>query len=173
MTYPCHRCQNITRSEFDSSTEKIACIHCDHEVELPENVLRDDKLQRCLVCPSEELYVRKDFPQQLGVTIVVIGLVTSCIPWYNHDWYGTFAVLFVTALIDAALYAVKGNLLQCYRCHAQYRGIEGIDEQKPFDLEVHERHRQQVARLKQAEQAARNQEASAGQQPTDEIVERT
>ena len=101
--------------------------------------------------PAKNCILRKDFPQRLGVTIVFIGLGISCIPWYNHNWYGTFAVLFATALIDAVLYAVKGNLLQCYRCHAQYRHVAGIDDHAPFDLEIHERHRQQLARLKEAE----------------------
>lgn len=151
VLYACHNCGFATRAEFDGETPAVRCRHCDHEVELPRGTVADGQLERCVVCPSDELYVRKDFPQQVGVTIVFIGLAISCIPWYYHNWFGTFAVLFATALIDAALYAVKGNLLQCYRCHSQYRDVPGIDDHLPFDLEVHERHRQQLARLKDAE----------------------
>ena len=44
-------------------------------------------LRRCLVCPSTDLFVRKDFPQRLGVAIVVVGIVGSSIAWgYSlHD----------------------------------------------------------------------------------------
>ncbi len=117
---------------------------------MPSDVLADGEIHRCLVCPSKELFVRKNFPQGLGVTIVAVGLLASCIPWYFHQWYTTFAILFATALIDVILYVTVGNLLQCYRCHTQYREVAGLDEHKPFDLEVHERHRQQLARLKEA-----------------------
>ena len=62
----------------------------------------------------------------------------------------TYAVLFATALIDVVLYLAVGNLLQCYRCQAQYRGLGGLEGHQPFDLETHEKHRQQTIRLKQA-----------------------
>ncbi len=61
----------------------------------------------------------------------------------------TYAILFVMALIDVLLYVLVGNLLQCYRCQAQYRGVAGLEGRERFHLETHERHRQQVARLKQ------------------------
>ncbi len=94
--------------------------------------------------------MRKDFPQGLGVTIVTVGLAASCVPWYFHNWYGTFALLFATALLDVVLYLVMGDMLQCYRCHAQYREAPGLDKHEAFRLETHERHRQQRARLANA-----------------------
>jgi hypothetical protein len=38
-------------------------------------------------------------------------------------------------------------VLNCYRCQAQYRDVPGLENHGGFDLETHERHRQQVARL--------------------------
>jgi hypothetical protein len=45
------------------------------------------------------------------------------------------------------LYQLVGFALVCYRCHAHYRGVRGLDSHAPFRLETHERYRQQAARL--------------------------
>jgi hypothetical protein len=93
------------------------------------------------------LFVRKDFPQRLGVAIVVLGFAISCVTWnlYLTNW--TFAVLFATAIIDFVLFAVVGESLTCYRCGAQYRQLAGLKDYRGFDLETHERYRQEAARL--------------------------
>ena len=65
----------------------------------------------------------------------------------------TFGILFATALIDVVLYLTVGNLLQCYRCQAQYRGVPGLENHEPFDLETHEKHRQQRLGLGKQERA--------------------
>jgi len=107
-----------------------------------------DRIERCLVCPSSELFARKDFPQKLGVALVVIGFVASSVAWANYQVFWTFAILFATALVDLVLYLVMGESLTCYRCHAQYRGAQEIERHGGFDLETHERYRQLAARLK-------------------------
>ena len=108
----------------------------------------DDASQpaRCVTCPSTELFVRKDFPQRLGVAIVVAGFAASSVAWYHHLVFWTFGILFFTALIDVLLYLIMGNVLECYRCHAQYRGLSALTGHAGFDLEIHERYRQQAAR---------------------------
>ncbi len=111
-------------------------------------------MQRCLVCPSTDLFVRKDFPQRVGVLIVTVGIIGSSIAWYHADLLWTFGILFATALIDVLLYTFVGDALMCYRCQAQYRGVAEMDAHGMFDLETHERHRQLTARLQSAERAA-------------------
>ena len=149
VTFACPNCEQTARAEFDERSSALACSHCTEQRKIPNGAVTAEGISRCLVCPSEELYLRKDFPQGLGVSIVVIGLAASCIPWYFHNWYGTFAILFATALIDVVLYVVMGDMLQCYRCHAQYRGAPGPGTHGDFSLETHEKHRQQLARLSQ------------------------
>jgi hypothetical protein len=95
--------------------------------------------------------MRKDFSQSLGVAIVVCGAVVSSIFWAYRMPFWTYGVLFATALIDVVLYVTVSNVLQCYRCQAQYRGVPGLENHGGFDLETHEKHRQQRIRL--AEQA--------------------
>jgi len=102
------------------------------------------------MCGCRELYVRKDFSQRLGLTIVVAAMILSSITWGFHWRYATYGILFAAALFDVTLYFSVGNLLQCYRCRAEYRGLSGLDEREPFNLETHEKFRQQAARLAEA-----------------------
>jgi hypothetical protein len=80
---------------------------------------------------------------------VAVGLGMSCIPWYFQWWYATYAILFGTAMLDLVLYMTMGNMVECYRCHAQYRGVAEIEKHEKFDLETFEKYRQEEARLKQ------------------------
>jgi hypothetical protein len=105
------------------------------------------QVARCVACPSTELFVRKDFPQRLGVGIVLAGFAASTVAWFYHQVLWSFAILFATALIDVFLYLVMGNVLECYRCHAQYRGLDSLRGHAGFDLEIHEKYRQQAARM--------------------------
>jgi hypothetical protein len=107
----------------------------------------DGKLCRCLVCPSTDLFVRKDFPQRLGVAVVVLGIVASSVAWGYSLPILTFGILLATALLDVVLFLVVPDALMCYRCGAQYRHAEGMDRHGAFSLETHERHRQHSARM--------------------------
>ena len=133
------------------ATDPLSCPHCKSRLAVPEGAWHEGQLTRCLVCPSTDLFVRKDFPQGLGVAIVVLGFAVSCVTWYLYLVTATFAVLFATALADLALYWIVGDSLVCYRCGARYRDVDDIDQHAHFDLETHERHRQHAARLAQAE----------------------
>ena len=147
VTYACPRCESTIRGAWDADTAGIVCSHCQLAILPPAEALDQGRLRRCLVCPSTELFVRKDFPQRLGVAIVVAGFIASSVAWYYYMTYLTFGILFATALFDVLLLALVGNSLVCYRCGAEYRDVEGIEEHGAFNLETHERYRQQAARL--------------------------
>lgn len=165
VTYACPVCHEGTRAEFDSHTHQLTCNACAQELTVPADAVDGSRVRRCLVCPSADLFVRKDFPQRLGVLIVLVGIVGSSIAWYYAQLYWTFGILFVTALVDVLLYTLVGDALMCYRCQAQYRGVAEMDSHGMFDLETHERHRQLSARLKLASATAATREhAAAGQQ---------
>jgi hypothetical protein len=149
VTFRCPHCDATTRASFDYGGNELVCPECAAELGRAE-ASAGTALERCLICPSTELYVRKDFSQKLGVTIVVIGFVLSSIAWYYRQPMLTYGILFATALIDVVLYIAVPNLLQCYRCHAQYRGLPELNGHEPFSLETHERYRQLEIRLGQA-----------------------
>ena len=74
----------------------------------------------------------------------------------SDDETRTIPILMVTALIDVVLFLFVGEILECYRCHAQYEGVAGLEDHTGFDLEVHEKHRQQLARLSMSAQETQN-----------------
>ena len=147
VTFACPACGGGTRQAFDAATRSLACPHCGQEIKTPAGGVAGDRVKRCLVCPSTDLFVRKDFPQRVGVLIVAVGIIGSSIAWNYTNLPWTFGILFATALADLALFALVGSALMCYRCGAQYRGTAQMDAHGPFNLETHEKYRQLAARL--------------------------
>jgi hypothetical protein len=162
ITYACPSCDATVSHAGVETAPSLACPHCHAVVAVPSDAIAWTNaaggvaepgtglpvLRRCLVCPSTELFARKDFPQRLGVGIVVAGFAASCVTWAWQLLVPTFAILFGTALIDVCLYLLMPECLTCYRCAARYRGAGGTHG--GFDLETHERHRQQRIRLREA-----------------------
>src|SRR5262245_56055532 len=148
VTFACPQCEQTAQARLPAETPRadtpaadtdaVVCPHCRARLATPRGAFDGGQLRRCVVCPSTDLYVRKDFPQRLGVTLVVIGFVASCVTWHYYAIYWTFGILFATALVDVLLYVICGEALQCYRCGAIYRDVPGIDEHAPFSLDVHE-----------------------------------
>lgn len=151
VTFRCPACDQPSVAEFGSDTAGINCIRCGAKFSIPPGSVTEKQVTQCLICPSTELFIRKDFPQVLGVVIVVLAAVISSVFWYLHKHWWTYGTLFTAAFIDLVLYICVGNQLQCYRCQAQYRGVPGLDNHEPFDLETHEKYRQQAIRLAEAE----------------------
>ena len=147
VTFACPRCERPGRVDLAASAASLDCPNCPTQLDIPAGAIVDGRLCRCLACPSTELFVRKDFPQSLGVAIVAFGVITSSIAWYFRWVNAAFAMLFLSALIDVILYQIVGQALVCYRCNAHYRLLDGLDGHEPFNLETHERFRQEAARL--------------------------
>jgi len=149
VDFRCPHCEQTVSAEFEVTSRELACPVCGAVWPIPEGVASEGRLRQCLVCSSKELFVRKDFSQRLGVAIVVAGIVGSSIFWALRMPFWTYGVLFATAAVDVVLYFTVGNVLQCYRCNAQYRGVPGLENHGGFDLETHEKYRQQRLRLEQ------------------------
>lgn len=149
ITFLCPHCHTACRVELADGTDEFRCAHCGQIFHVSDGAIDHGRLARCLVCPSADLFARKDFPQRIGVGLVVLGLGSSCVAWGFHHMILTFVILFATAMVDLILYLLVPNALMCYRCGAQYRGTADLESHGPFNLETHERHRQQKARLEQ------------------------
>lgn len=160
VTYVCPGCgrTTIARTAGEAAASQpedpIVCTACGRGITPPPGALRGGRVARCLLCPSTDLFVRKDFPQRLGVWIVVVGFAASCVAWGMRELVWTFGILFATAAVDVALYLFMPDCLACYRCGARYRGPQVTADHLPFDLEVHERERQGLARARRMGQAA-------------------
>ena len=180
VSFTCAECQTLVCVDVSPDDKSLCCPDCQRRWVIPPEAFGSsdndsspdiktgpaEQLQQCLACPCVDLFVRKDFPQRLGVLIVVVGLGMSCIFYSFHMLIWTFGALFATALVDLVLYSIVGNVLECYRCQAQYRDVEGLDSFSPFELETFERHRQMAARFADA---GATQQGQAQQEPAGEL----
>jgi hypothetical protein len=127
------------------------CRGCGHARALRPEAFDNLGLRACPLCATDDLYVQKDFPQGLGLAIVVAGFVVSTVFWYLDRPVPALGVLLVSALVDMALYYLVPDVTICYRCLSQYRGDRSNPggRYRPFDLAVGERYRQERLRIAQ------------------------
>ena len=118
----CPACHTGMYQASIENASSLTCPACGQSIAIPQGAIQvaeqnaHPRLVRCLVCPSTELFVRKNFPQRLGIAIVIAGLVASCVAWGYRDLFWTFGILFSTALLDVILFFVVPDCLTCYRC---------------------------------------------------------
>ena len=114
-------------------------------------------------CATEDLYVQKDFPQGLGLLIVIVGFASAPSSGIFERPIPAYVVLLASALLDMVLYYRVPDVTICYRCLSQYRGVRSNTEGRfnPFDLAIGERYRQERLRVEQL----RKQGASANSPP--------
>jgi hypothetical protein len=109
----------------------------------PEGV----RLRGCAACGNAELYKMKGFPHWLGLTVLTAACVTFLVlNAYRLQWWA-WAVLLASAALDGLLYLAVRDVVVCYRCGARHAGL-GYSGNKPFELTVHERYRQERMRLR-------------------------
>jgi predicted nucleic acid-binding Zn-ribbon protein len=160
LTHACRSCGAVSRVPDVESVRELHCAACGDVRAVPDRALRDG-LAACPCCGCDDFYRQKDFPQALGLVIVVVGFAISTVFWYYERPLWTYAILLASALLDMVLYYKVPNVTICYRCLAQYRG-PGANPGgafAPFDLGVGERYRQERLRV---EEHRRNARADVG-----------
>ena len=99
-------------------------------------------LESCPQCECRDLFIRKDFPQKLGLAIVAgaaIGfLVLSADP---HRVYLGVWLLAGAVVIDALLYLFVPKITVCYRCRAEFRKMPLNPRHEGFELSIGEKYR--------------------------------
>jgi hypothetical protein len=162
ITFVCPNCERRSSADLATDANSFECLHCGGSMAVPPGGVVDGQVRRCLVCPSRDLFLRKDFPQRLGVLIVAAGFAASSITW-AYSWpLWTYAILFATALIDVVLYVLMPDAVVCYHCGTTYRGLSSLECYSGFDLETHERHRQQQIRMAEQRRMQRAEVVSQG-----------
>jgi hypothetical protein len=104
------------------------------------------ELPACAACGNHELYKKKDFPHNLGMAILVAGFVGFLYFCYYYQITFAFTVLIGTLAFDTVLYFVVGDVISCYRCGAEHRGVKANDAHQPHEMVIEERYRQQRIR---------------------------
>ena len=151
LTYSCLSCGTIGRISPVESLAVTVCRRCGVERALHSEAIEHSELVACPCCATPDLYTQKDFPQALGLLIVILQFAISTIFWYYEKPIATYAVLIASALLDWALYPRVQDVTICYRCSSQIRG-EGSNPHKRFqlfDIAIGERYRQERLRAQQ------------------------
>ena len=103
---------------------------------------RPAPLTSCPTCGCRDLFVRKDFPQKIGLAVVAVAAVAFLVlaaraaTFYLGVW-----VLVAATAADALLYLVVPRVTVCYRCRAEYRDVPPNPAHGGFELAVAEKYR--------------------------------
>lgn len=138
---PKDRCRIRTHVGFSEVVE-ATCPTCGESIflNIPPKLKTERVVDRCALCPGQEFFIRKDFPQKLGLALVIVfGLIAS-IFYYDKNIPATFATLGALVLVDAIIYLFVGKVTVCYRCRAEYRGVVYNPDHEGFDLATSEKY---------------------------------
>ncbi len=152
LTYECAKCGESVRTINAESFTESSCPECHTERALKGSAAIDaEGLKECMACGTSDLYLQKDFPQGLGLIIVIVGFAISTVFWYYRMPLWAYAVLLSSALLDLVFYYQVPDVTICYRCLAQHRGkgARPADRYRGFDLAIGERYRQEQLRVEE------------------------
>lgn len=101
-----------------------------------------EPLHACPNCGCRDLFIRKDFPQKLGLTIVILaGGAFLVLAARRSTFYLGVWVLAAAAAVDAVIYFFVGKLTVCYKCRAEFRDRPLNPDHGPFELAIAEKYR--------------------------------
>ncbi len=151
LTFQCPSCHKVNLVPALETAEVGTCGRCAEERPLHRELLGAGQLVGCPWCATTDLYVQKDFPQGLGLFIVIVGFVISTVFWYLEMPLVTYLVLLASALLDLVLYYRVPDVTICYRCSSQIRGLgsNAAGRFHSFDLAIGERYRQERIRIEE------------------------
>src|SRR5687768_14394465 len=99
-------------------------------------------LDVCPQCGCRDLFIRKDFPQKLGLGLVILAGVAFLVLAANPSTFYIGAwILAGAALIDAVIYLFVGKLTVCYKCRSEFRDCPLNPDHEPFELAIAEKYR--------------------------------
>jgi len=105
-------------------------------------------LSECRKCGCRDLFVRKDFPQKVGLGIVIgAGAAFLILAAKPSTFYIGAWVLVGAVVLDAVLFFMVKKVTVCYRCRAEFRDVRVNSEHHGFDLAVGEKYRDRSAGL--------------------------
>jgi hypothetical protein len=120
----CPKCDAGLPVPAAEAPSAITCGGCGRNIPLTltDAVRADRGVDRCPVCDGADFYTRKDFDPKVGLTVVVIGALTSGVfYWFGRDLIA-YGILGGAALVDLVVYGRLADITVCYRCHTEFRG---------------------------------------------------
>lgn len=119
----------------------IVCPRCHQEHRLAISAAMRERqiVDRCAVCGATELFIRKDFPQRLGLLIVIV-FGGAAVYYFRFSVVMGWAILAAAVLVDLLIYLFLGKVTTCYACRAEYRKCRLNPEHEGFDLATSEKY---------------------------------
>jgi hypothetical protein len=98
-------------------------------------------LTDCPTCHCRDLFIRKNFPQKLGLSIVILAAIAFLFLAANPTTFhlGVY-ILLIPVVIDGLLYLFVPKITVCYRCRAEFAGPINPDHHG-FELATGEKYR--------------------------------
>lgn len=104
--------------------------------------MTDAVLDECPECGCRDLFIRKDFPQKFGLSLVMLaGISFLWLAASRQRFYLGALVLLAAAFIDGLLYLFVPRITVCYRCRAEFRDRPINPEHEGFELAIAEKYR--------------------------------
>ncbi len=139
---PTDKCVAIIEYEpLAGCSDTIKCPRCsvEHAIDVTESMTDGDTVDRCAACDCRELFIRKDFPQFIGV-LIVVGFGLAAIYYFTISVLIAWSILAAAVVVDVAIYLVIGKVTTCYACRAQYRKCKLNPDHEGFDLATSEKY---------------------------------
>jgi hypothetical protein len=154
LTFECPQCKAINRVRQAEACREFKCESCGDTRNAHPGSVSPEGVCHCPFCGVDKLYIQKDFPQGLGLTIVIAGFAWATYYWYMVQPIAAYAVLLGSALIDLILWKKVPDVAICYRCLCQMRGpdVKPLGRLSPFNLEIGETFRQERMRAAEIRQ---------------------
>lgn len=139
---PTDGCVAIVEYEpLEASGPTMQCPRCGkvHAMHLTPSIRESQLVDQCAVCECRELFIRKDFPQRVGLAVVIVfGL--AAIYYFTVNVLIGWGILAAAVVIDLLIYAFIGRVTTCYACRAEYRKCPLNPAHEGFDLATSEKY---------------------------------
>ena len=139
---PTDGCVAIIEYEpLEQCGETMECprCHAGHRMTITESMRAKNAVDRCAVCGGSEMFVRKGFPQRLGLAIVIV-FGFAAIYAFTFNVLLAWSILAGAILLDLVIYAFLGRVTTCYACRAEYRKCVLNPAHEGFDLATLEKY---------------------------------
>lgn len=112
------------------------------------------RLRRCPVCGCREIFKRYDFPQRLGLALVIATASGAVLLLFLWQVIWAMLLLLAAVVVDRVIYVFTGQCLVCYRCRSEFRDLVIDETHEPWDLAIGEKYRpiRQIEAAKSQEQ---------------------
>jgi len=112
----------------------------------------EGRITKCIACGCREIFLRKDFPQVLGLTLVITAALVSIIFFAYDRVFISMGVLAGAVVVDSLIYFFTPPCIVCYRCRTEYHNTDISPKVEPWNLSIGEKYRPIRALLAEEEE---------------------